>query len=919
MNRSRKIMVAGGMGRLGLMVFALLVGVQYASATTYTWTGGSTDFNRKQNYDTNATYSNAHLFRFTTTAGKAQPGLTADATIGSLQFTGSGWALSGNTNTLTLDSDNNFGSVAIDWSGTGGLNTINADLDFNNTGQYIKVGTNCSLTISGAIGNNSAWLTKTGGGTLTLSGTNTYTGTTNVSQGMLRLDGSLVSGSAVSLGALGTLSGTGTAYGAVTGASGSHLAPGNSIGTLNVGSLVISSGMNLDFEFGATNDYIKVINSGGLTLSGGIFNLTTTSGSLFSTNGTYNLMGYSGALGGSVSNLSVNDASKKYTFADTGSQIQLTIANLPTSWLTIPTSLTLRQMITGGGAMPGSLTVSNTASDAGGFTISGGSNVKLSANGGTVAASPGSLVLDFGWNDRTTPGSRSGTIILHNTANTSEPDQNASVIGAVIDNRSLLVLSTVSLGRIMRNQTTSAVTATLTSAASHNVAADVILHNGTFSTSSGLSGGVLSLTRVGDATFNGTTTAAQVSFTATFTAPGDRSGTASFAGSTSGMFDAEAGLAGQVLQSLAVPYTASVLDPRKVSQSGTVVYNVLLNGRYSALASLTTTGSDEECTRLSVALGSAADVNGIYANGGTGTLFNNALSGGTRLITGPAFSTHGTRTGTLLLSVTGEGLAGESGYTPVSVAYSLNVGDATADRSNSRSTFGSPLSAIVAAHSGSYANLESKVVYATGSAGGPQIGSTARILAGGNSTGSDATLLMQWRTRNRDETSTGEGGTSGPAAGPLPSWMTDETGNHGGLLSDVVDISGMAGAGSPGQTDLFVLEMNYTDALFIYSGDEESLRCRGMIFLGYLNAEGRWVNAVEGNIGANTTDSAFLNVNGAYNGTLVLGSWGVDTANNKVWAVLDHNSQFAALPEPATVALMLGGGAFAILVRRRKR
>ena len=51
-------------------------------------------------------------------------------------------------------------------------------------------------------------LTLTGGGQLTLSGTNTYTGTTTINQGKLIVDGSLTN-SPVSVNSGGTLGGTG--------------------------------------------------------------------------------------------------------------------------------------------------------------------------------------------------------------------------------------------------------------------------------------------------------------------------------------------------------------------------------------------------------------------------------------------------------------------------------------------------------------------------------------------------------------------------------------------------------------------------------------------------------------------------------------------------------------------------------------
>lgn len=85
--------------------------------------------------------------------------------------------------------------------------------------------------------NMGANVTKTGVGTLTLSGVNTYAGTTAVNEGTLALNGSVINDVTVASGA--TLQGTGTIGNDLT-VSG-KVAPGNSIGTL-----VISNDLTLN-------------------------------------------------------------------------------------------------------------------------------------------------------------------------------------------------------------------------------------------------------------------------------------------------------------------------------------------------------------------------------------------------------------------------------------------------------------------------------------------------------------------------------------------------------------------------------------------------------------------------------------------------------------------------------------------------
>ena len=120
---------------------------------------------------------------------------------------------------------------------------------------------NTSTTYGGNIRNsvNSTALTKVGTASLTLSGTNTYTGLTVINDGTLRVDGALSGTTSVTVFG-GTLAGNGAISGAVDVQSLATLSPGASIGKLTMtSSLTLQSGSTNVMEINkaaGTNDAV---------------------------------------------------------------------------------------------------------------------------------------------------------------------------------------------------------------------------------------------------------------------------------------------------------------------------------------------------------------------------------------------------------------------------------------------------------------------------------------------------------------------------------------------------------------------------------------------------------------------------------------------------------------------------------------
>ena len=222
--------------------------------------------------------------------------LNAVGGVGALSATG-GLVIDNNATVVTTGGGNSIGTNTAVTVNTGGLldmrknniigalagggtvrNTTTTDytLTVNNDGGTSSFGGVIEQGSTGKIN-----LAKNGNGTLTLTGTNTYTGSTTVQAGLLVVNGD--SSSAIGrldVAAGATLGGSGTLGGATTINSGAFHSPGNSPGVQTFTSgLTYSNGStfvweltgNTDSGRGTVFDGVNV-SGGTLTINGGVTN-----------------------------------------------------------------------------------------------------------------------------------------------------------------------------------------------------------------------------------------------------------------------------------------------------------------------------------------------------------------------------------------------------------------------------------------------------------------------------------------------------------------------------------------------------------------------------------------------------------------------------------------------------------------------
>ncbi|MBX9826346.1 MAG: autotransporter domain-containing protein [Xanthobacteraceae bacterium] len=277
---------------------------------------------------------------------------------GASTYTGGTNILAG---TLTLGGNNrlaatgalNFGSSFIGIFALAGFNQTVGDLSGNGTVSLgagtLTAGAANSTTHGGGMTGTGNFV-KEGTGTLTFTGTKTFNGATTINNGTLLVNGTDAN-SAVTVNAAGTLGGSGTV--GATNVFGT-IAPGNSIGTLNVtGTFTQSTGSTYVVEVApgggpGTSDLINVTGAPGTaTIQAGTTVSVVAAAGAYTTGTRYTILTAPGGVTGTYTTLIDNAAFLDFALAYDANNVYLDITRAVTMFSSVAQTPNQRAAATG--------------------------------------------------------------------------------------------------------------------------------------------------------------------------------------------------------------------------------------------------------------------------------------------------------------------------------------------------------------------------------------------------------------------------------------------------------------------------------------------------------------------------------------------------------------------------------------------
>ena len=291
------------------------------STGTISFTGGSLKFTSTNTTDYSSRFSTAagQQYNLDTNAQSVTVGTALTSTGGSLTKNGNGVLTLTNANTYSGDTTINQGELKADTAGNLSANSSvvvlsGATLNLNSTNQSIK-----GLANAGTVSLGTATLTindgdnrtfsgditgggnviKSGSGTQTISSTLSYTGTTDINAGTLKVNGTLA-GSTVTIAGSATLTGKGTITAPITVSANGIITAGDtaladaSRGALTVSALTFSDVGFINLANINTDTAASILKAGNISTSGGVGSVTINiiNATQLTDNSTFTLLQY---------------------------------------------------------------------------------------------------------------------------------------------------------------------------------------------------------------------------------------------------------------------------------------------------------------------------------------------------------------------------------------------------------------------------------------------------------------------------------------------------------------------------------------------------------------------------------------------------------------------------------------------------